>query len=126
MLLKTPDRRWLILALQFFLKIKMAQQKINMPSGSGGLVRYFDEYKSKIRIKAGHIIIMCIIVSQVYLFYLKNYTKIISMEVEILITNKCCLIGSKCFYWIYKCKEKMLGYRLKRYQNFHGVYLLRK
>jgi len=46
----------------------MAQQKINLPSGSGGLVRYFDEYKSKIRIKAGHIIIMCIIVILIMLF----------------------------------------------------------
>ena len=33
-----------------------------MPSGMGGLVRYFDEYKSKIRIKPGHIIIMCVVV----------------------------------------------------------------
>jgi len=46
----------------------MAQQRINMPSGSGGLVRYFDEYKSKIRIKAGHIIIMCIVVIFIMLF----------------------------------------------------------
>ena len=40
----------------------MAQEKISMPSGMGGLMRYFDEYKSKIRIKPGHIIIMCGIV----------------------------------------------------------------
>ena len=33
-----------------------------MPSGMGGLMRYFDEYKSKIRIKPGHIIIMCVVV----------------------------------------------------------------
>jgi preprotein translocase subunit Sec61beta len=46
----------------------MSQQKINMPSGTGGLVRYFDEYKSKIRIKAGHIIIMCIVVIIIMLF----------------------------------------------------------
>ena len=36
--------------------------KINMPSGIGGLVRYFDEYKSKIEFKPGFIIIMVIIV----------------------------------------------------------------
>ena len=46
----------------------MVQQKFSLPSGSGGLVRYFDEYKSKIRIKAGHIIIMCIIVILIMLF----------------------------------------------------------
>jgi len=42
---------------------KMAQDnKLTMPSGMGGLMRYFDEYKSKIRIKPGHIIIMCVVV----------------------------------------------------------------
>jgi preprotein translocase subunit Sec61beta len=40
----------------------MANDKISMPSGMGGLVRYFDEYKSKIEFKPGHIIILCIIV----------------------------------------------------------------
>ncbi len=36
--------------------------KIRMPSGIGGLVRYFDEYKSKIALKPGHVIILCVIV----------------------------------------------------------------
>ena len=36
--------------------------KIHMPSGIGGLVRYFDEYKSKIEFKPGHIIILTIVV----------------------------------------------------------------
>ncbi|MBS3098362.1 preprotein translocase subunit Sec61beta [Candidatus Woesearchaeota archaeon] len=40
----------------------MAQDRIQMPSGMGGLVRYFDEYKSKIEFKPGHIIILCIAV----------------------------------------------------------------
>ncbi len=40
----------------------MGQDKISMPSGMGGLVRYFDEYKSKIEFKPGHIVILCIIV----------------------------------------------------------------
>ena len=40
----------------------MAQDRIQMPSGRGGLVRYFDEYKSKIEFKPGHIIILCIAV----------------------------------------------------------------
>jgi preprotein translocase subunit Sec61beta len=38
----------------------MANDRISMPSGMGGLVRYFDEYKSKIEFKPGHIIIICI------------------------------------------------------------------
>ncbi|MCH8329480.1 MAG: preprotein translocase subunit Sec61beta [Nanoarchaeota archaeon] len=46
----------------------MAQDKISMPSGMGGLVRYFDEYKSKIRIKPGHIIIMVIVVIMIMVF----------------------------------------------------------
>jgi len=48
----------------------MAQEKISMPSGMGGLMRYFDEYKSKIRIKPGHIIIMCgiVIIIMVFLY----------------------------------------------------------
>ena len=36
--------------------------KMQMPSGIGGLVRYFDEYKSKIEFKPGHIIVLCILV----------------------------------------------------------------
>ena len=36
----------------------MAQDKISMPSGMGGLVRYFDEYQSKIKFKPGHIIVL--------------------------------------------------------------------
>jgi len=33
-----------------------------MPSGMGGLVRYFDEYKSKIEFKPGHIIILAVVI----------------------------------------------------------------
>ena len=36
--------------------------KIQMPSGIGGLVRYFDEYKSKISFKPGHVVILAIVV----------------------------------------------------------------
>ena len=39
-----------------------------MPSGMGGLTRYFDEYKSKIRIKPGHIIIMCLFIMAIMIF----------------------------------------------------------
>lgn len=34
--------------------------KVNMPQGMGGLVRYFDEYKSKIELKPGHVIILIV------------------------------------------------------------------
>lgn len=40
----------------------MSKDQIRMPSGMGGLVRYFDEYKSKIEFKPGHIVLLCIIV----------------------------------------------------------------
>ena len=46
----------------------MAQDKITMPSGMGGLMRYFDENKSKIRIKPGHILLMRFIVIAVMIF----------------------------------------------------------
>ena len=36
--------------------------KVQMPSSMGGIVRYFDEYKSKITFKPGHIIVLCIVV----------------------------------------------------------------
>ena len=41
----------------------MARDKIQMPSGIGGLVRYFDEYKSRIQIKPGHVLIMIVLVT---------------------------------------------------------------
>ena len=40
----------------------MANDRISMPQGMGGLVRYFDEYKSKIKFKPGHIIVLCVVV----------------------------------------------------------------
>jgi preprotein translocase subunit Sec61beta len=46
----------------------MANNKISMPSGMGGLVRYFDEYKSKIEFKPGHIIVLCIAVIVIMVF----------------------------------------------------------
>ncbi len=36
--------------------------KIGMPSGQGGIVRYFDDYRSSIEFKPGHVIILAIIV----------------------------------------------------------------
>jgi len=43
----------------------MAQDKIQMPSSTAGLTRYFDDYKSKIEIKPGHVILLAIIVSAI-------------------------------------------------------------
>ena len=38
------------------------RDKINMPMSGAGLTRYFDDYKSKIEFKPGHIIFLAIIV----------------------------------------------------------------
>lgn len=46
----------------------MADNRITMPSTQGGLVRYFEDYKSKIEFKPGHIIILVVIVMLIELF----------------------------------------------------------
>ncbi len=46
----------------------MAQDKISMPSGMGGLVRYFDEYHSKIKFKPGHIVVLAVAVILIMIF----------------------------------------------------------
>ncbi len=46
--------------------------KVHMPSSTAGITRYFDEYKSKIEFKPGHIIILCIII-MVISFILHSY-----------------------------------------------------
>ncbi|MBI2138917.1 preprotein translocase subunit Sec61beta [Candidatus Woesearchaeota archaeon] len=50
----------------------MAQDRITMPSGMGGIVRYFDEYKSSIEFKPGHVMVMCGTVI-VLMFFLYAY-----------------------------------------------------
>ena len=35
---------------------------MRLPSGSGGLTRYFDEYKSKVQIAPGHLIILAALI----------------------------------------------------------------
>ena len=40
----------------------MADDKIRLPSGQGGLTRYFDEYKSKIEFSPGMVIVMAILI----------------------------------------------------------------
>ncbi|MAH07562.1 hypothetical protein CMI38_04925 [Candidatus Pacearchaeota archaeon] len=46
----------------------MADEKIQMPSGIGGLVRYFDDYKSKIEIPNMVFIAFCVLVIIFYLY----------------------------------------------------------
>jgi preprotein translocase subunit Sec61beta len=40
----------------------MADDKIRLPSGTGGLTRYFDEYQSKIQFNPGIVIVLVIVV----------------------------------------------------------------
>jgi preprotein translocase subunit Sec61beta len=41
----------------------MARDKISMPSSTAGITRYFDDYRSKIELKPGHvIIIVCVVI----------------------------------------------------------------
>lgn len=40
----------------------MADDRISMPASQGGLVRYYSEYKSKIRIKPIHVVAFAIAV----------------------------------------------------------------
>ena len=46
----------------------MAEDKIRMPSGIGGLVRYFDDYKSKIEIPAKFFVVFVILVIIFYVY----------------------------------------------------------
>jgi preprotein translocase subunit Sec61beta len=38
------------------------QDKVNIPSGMGGLTRYFDDYTSNIELKPGHVIIIAVVI----------------------------------------------------------------
>ena len=46
----------------------MAEEKIRMPATQGGLVRYFEDYKSKLEFRPGHIIIMALVVILIEVF----------------------------------------------------------
>jgi len=46
----------------------MAQEKVSMPSGMGGIVRYFDEYKSKIVISPIVIVVLIVLTILVEIF----------------------------------------------------------
>ncbi len=39
----------------------MAKTSIQMPASSGGIMRYFNDYKSKFLIKPGHVILFAFI-----------------------------------------------------------------
>ena len=60
------------LLLPYIIFTMARDNKIQMPSGMGGLVRYFDEYKSSIEFKPGHIILLCVVVI-VIMFFLYAY-----------------------------------------------------
>lgn len=40
----------------------MADERVQLPSGMGGLVRYFDDYKSKIMFKPEHVVAFIVLV----------------------------------------------------------------
>ncbi len=40
----------------------MAQNKISVPSGIGGIVRYGEEHESKLKLKPEHVVIFIILV----------------------------------------------------------------
>ncbi|MFH1311020.1 MAG: preprotein translocase subunit Sec61beta [Nanoarchaeota archaeon] len=50
----------------------MADNRIQMPSGYGGLMRFSEEYKSKIMLKPAHIIafVILIIVFRIFLEFI--------------------------------------------------------
>jgi len=41
--------------------------KVSMPSSTAGITRYFDDYRSKIEFKPGHIIILVVVVMVIML-----------------------------------------------------------
>lgn len=40
----------------------MGDKKVQMPTSTAGLTRYFDDYKSKIEFKPGHVIVMAVVI----------------------------------------------------------------
>lgn len=40
----------------------MADKKVQMPTSTAGLTRYFEDYRSKLEFKPGHVIIFAVIV----------------------------------------------------------------
>jgi preprotein translocase subunit Sec61beta len=53
----------------------MANDQIRMPSSQGGLVRYFDDYKSKLQLRPEHIIVLVVVVIIIeVVLHLKGYS----------------------------------------------------
>jgi len=50
----------------------MANQGINLPSSYGGLMRYNEEYKSKIMLKPEHVVLFIILIID-FVFILKIF-----------------------------------------------------
>jgi len=40
----------------------MAKDRVRLPSGTGGITRYFDEYESRLQFKPGIVIVLVVIV----------------------------------------------------------------
>jgi len=58
----------------------MAKDKVSMPQSSGGLIRYFDEYKSKFQMKPGLIIVLVILVIIIEIFLHTQGGKILGLN----------------------------------------------
>ena len=54
----------------------MADNRIQLPSSSGGLVRYFDEYKSKIEFKPGYVVFFIVLVLIIELILYSQSTRL--------------------------------------------------
>jgi len=52
----------------------MADNKINLPSSGGGLIRYFEEFKSKFTLKPQHVIafIILVVIVEILLHFYGN------------------------------------------------------
>ncbi|MBS3155286.1 preprotein translocase subunit Sec61beta [Candidatus Woesearchaeota archaeon] len=53
----------------------MADDRIQLPSSGGGLVRYFDEYKSRLAVKPMYVIafIVLVVIVEIYLHKTKLF-----------------------------------------------------
>ena len=40
----------------------MSDKKVNMPASTAGLTRFFEDYRSKIEFKPGHVIILAVVI----------------------------------------------------------------
>ena len=45
----------------------MSKQKMQMPSGQGGLIRYFDAEKEGVQLKPEHVLAVCIVIISIVL-----------------------------------------------------------